>query len=388
MKKGLGFWFSICLCLALLFPAVPEGNAYTAGESYQKDLSSWILDPQRQSYVEMMLDYHVRNNKEVQNALSGGFAAVFLFDGCSDHMNDPDLSDLSYYRVSGVCVVLKTDVAGNLRMVYFNDNCSTIPDRPLEYGAWRIADVGDVGPATVCDGTYQVYSVRHKGAYEALHMRTSYEDALLDAVYMRPEGYVNYRASEINIHTRTSNHTSGRGMWSAGCPLVGGGDSWEFWKLMDATYHSVYEDFEVGNSVGCVTIDRNFLRTEMYTLYENPDAVDSMLTKTREIQPETYLESCMDPVRYGDEVRMQLVRDAEIMSLPCSNATDARSLVLEEVTQGDRITVQGSIRNSAGNKWNIVEVEAENGYLYNGYLFSGHLEELDWFERVLDLIFG
>ena len=388
MKNKLIAVLNICMCLGLLLLAVPRGNAYTPGESYKRDLSAWIKDPQRRSYVEMMLDHHVRTNKEVRNALSGGFAAVFLFDGCSDHMNDPELNDLSYYRVSGVCVVLKADGAGKLNMVYFNDNASTIPDRPLEYGAWNIADVGDVGPATVCDGTYQLYSVRHRGVYEALHMRTDYYDALLDAVYMVPEGYVSHRASEINIHTRTSNHTSGQGMWSAGCPLVGDGDSWEFWKLVEATYHSTYDSFEVDNYVGSVTIDRNFLRTEMYTLYKNPDAVDVMLVNTYGVQPETYLEECTQEKQYSKNVRMRLVREAQAMTLPCSNATDARSLEAGTLAQGERLTVVGSIRNSAGNKWNKVEFEGRDGDLHSGYVYSGHLEELGWFERVLDLIFG
>ena len=267
MKKIPMYLLSMVLILLLAVSAAPNAAAYEIGEAYQKDLSAWIQDEESREYVEMMLDYHLRTNKDVQNALEGGFAAVFLFDGCSDHMNDPDLSDLSYYRVSGVCVVIKLDAFGEPRMIYFNNNCSTIPDRPLEYGAWSLPEVGKVGPATVCDGTYQLYSVYHKGKYEALHVRSDYWDGTLEAIYMTPEGYTSYRANEINIHTRTSNHTSGVGMWSAGCPLVGDGDQWEFWKLIYAAYYTTYDSFEVGNFVGTLTIDRQALRTELYTLY-------------------------------------------------------------------------------------------------------------------------
>lgn len=387
MKKCLSRLWNICLCLALVLSAAPCGAAYTPGEAYHRDLSTFIENPQRRSYVEMMLDYHLRTNREVQNALSNGFAAVFLFDGCSDNMVDPELSDLSYYRVSGVCVVLKTDAAGNVKMLYINDNCSTIPDRPLEYGAWKIADVGDVGPATVCDGTYQLYSVRHKGAYEALHLRTDYFDATLDAVYMTPEGYTGYRANEINIHTRTSNHTSGRGMWSAGCPLVGDGDAWEFWKLIQSAYYTTYDTFEVGNYVGTVTIDRNYLRTEMYTLYENPDAVDAILTNSRNILPETYLLECGGEAEYAEPLRMRAVRAAEVMTLPCSNGTDARSLAVTELSEGDKVTVLGSLVNSAGNIWYAVAYESEDGTPASGYVFSGNVEELNWLQRLWDSLF-
>ena len=367
---------SALLCLALIVSLAVPANGYTAGQPYQKDLRAWIKNDTRRRYVEMMLDYHVRTNRAVQNALSGGFSAVFLFDGCSDNMDDPTLSDLSFYRVSGICIVLRMNAAGEVEMAYFNDNASTIPDRPLEYGAWSIPEVGQVGPATVLDGTYQIYSVYHKGNYEALHVRTDYHDALLDAIYMTPEGYAPYRASEINIHTRTSNHTSGRGMWSAGCPLVGDGDSWEYWKFMEATYHRNYDSFETDNFVGTLTIDRQALRTEMYTLYKNPDAVDAILAATRKLQPWQYLEKCGHAE--STEKTLRILLDTRLMTLPCSNGTDARSLSLGEVKAGQTLEVQGSIFNSLGNLWYETELAGQRCYVY-----AGHVEELNWFESLL-----
>ncbi|MGM9584691.1 MAG: hypothetical protein ACI3V1_04035 [Faecousia sp.] len=367
---------SALLCLALIVSLAVPANGYTAGQPYQKDLRAWIKNDTRRRYVEMMLDYHVRTNRAVQNALSGGFSAVFLFDGCSDNMDDPTLSDLSFYRVSGICIVLRMNAAGEVEMAYFNDNASTIPDRPLEYGAWSIPEVGQVGPATVLDGTYQIYSVYHKGNYEALHVRTDYHDALLDAIYMTPEGYAPYRASEINIHTRTSNHTSGRGMWSAGCPLVGDGDSWEYWKFMEATYHRNYDSFETDNFVGTLTIDRQALRTEMYTLYKNPDAVDAILAATRKLQPRQYLKKCGHAE--STEKTLRVLLDTQLMTLPCSNGTDARSLSLGEVKAGQTLEVQGSIFNSLGNLWYETELAGQRCYVY-----AGHVEELNWFESLL-----
>ena len=373
----------VCLLLALILfiSVVPPVSAYEVGQSYHRDLSTWIENRVYREYVEMMLDYHLRNNDMVRDALAGGFSAVFLFDGCSDNMDDPELSDLSYYRVSGVCVVLKLDAAGEVKMLYINDNCSTIPDRPLEYGAWRLPEVGDVGPATICDGTYQLYSVRHKGKYEALHVRTDYYDDRIDAIYMNPEGYVNSRANEINIHTRTSNHTSGRGMWSAGCPLVGGGKSTEFWKLMYATYYTTYDSFELDNFVGVLTIDRMPLRTEMYTLYRDPDAVDMLLSYSRNIQPEKYLLQCSDRTSFAEPQRKKVAVDTKIMTLPCSNASDARSREILPLMTGMKLDVLGSVRNSFGNVWYEVEFDGQRGYIY-----EGHLRELGFFERFLDKV--
>lgn len=383
MKKFLIRLLGIWLCGVLIVSSALGAAAYEAGDAYQRDLSTWIKNEANRSYVEMMLDYYIRTDSMVQNALKGGFAAVFLFDGCSDHMDDPELSDLSYYRVSGVCVVIKLDAAGRPRMIYFSDNCSTIPDRPLEYGAWSLPEVGKVGPATVCDGTYQLYSVYHKGRYEALHARTEYYDRKLDAVYMTPEGYVTSRASEINVHTRTSNHTSGVGMWSAGCPLVGGGQDWEFWKLIYATYYTTYEDFEVDNFVGTLTIDRQRLRHELYTLYQNPDAVDMFLTNSRHVQPQTYLSVCTENRVYEKGKTLRTTAETTLMTLPCSNETDARSLAGTAIPAGERLEAVGRVTNTRGAKWYEVEWNGESCYVY-----SGDVETMGWFAKLIDWIFG
>lgn len=376
MKKILRFVLSGCLILAMLLPGVPQAEAYEMGQAFRLDLSTRIQDPDRREYVEMMLDYYIRTDKMVQQALEGGFSAVFLFDGASDNMDDPELQDLTYYRVTGICIVIKLDANREPQMIYFNDNCSTIPDRPLEYGAWSLPEVGEVGPATVCDGTYQIYSVRHKGKYEALHVRTEYYDALVDAVYMTPSGYVTSRASEINVHTRTSNHTSGTGMWSAGCPLVGDGDAWEFWKLVYSVYYTTYDTFELDNFLGTLTIDRQALKQELYELYETRDAVDMFLKNSRNVQPEQYLKTCTDAETYKRGEKKEITLGTQLMTLPCSNATDARSLVLATIPEGDEVTVVGSIRNSAGNLWYQVELDGQTGYVY-----SGHVEKdsfADW----------
>ena len=378
MKNIFLKFFAVFLCFLCILP-IPA-RAYTPGQAYQRNLHTWIKNDDRRRYVEMMLDYHVRNNKQVQDALAGGFSAVFLFDGCSDNLDDPTLSDLSFYRVSGVCVVLRLDAAGEVKMVYFNDNASTIPDRPLEYGAWSIPDVGEVGPATVLDGTYQLYSVYHKGSYEALHVRSEYGDETLPAIYMTPEGFTPYRANQINIHTRTSNHTSGRGMWSAGCPLVGDGHQWQFWKLIEATYHRNYDSFETDNFVGSLTIDRQALRTEMYTLYKSPDAVDAMLWDSAQIQPRTYLENCGHSETYEKEKYLRVLRDTQTMTLPCSNSSDARSLETEAIPAGEVLRATGSIFNASGNLWYALES--------GDYVYAGHVEQLGFFGSLWERLFG
>ena len=384
MKKLLRNIFFLCLTAVLLVSQFPKVFADTLEEPYRPDLRAFLQDPEYRDYVETMVDYHLRTDPDIRNALEGGFAAVFLFDGCSDNMNDPELSDLSYYRVSGVCLVIKLDANGQPKLIYFNEDASTIPDQPLKYGAWEIPEIGEVGPATVFDGTYQIYSVQHRGEYEALHVRTDFYDGTLDAVYLTPDGgYTTYRASEINVHTRTSNHIAGYGMWSAGCPLVGDGNAWDFKRLFHSAYYTTYDTYEVFNFMGTLTIDRQQLRQELYTLYKNPDAVDAFLKNSREVQPDAYWKECSEKLTFQEMEIRYTNRETKLMSLPCTREEDARTKVLKTLPKGEKLSVTGSIRNGADNKWYVVSHEG-----VEGYLFTGDTKPESWMTKFRDLITG
>lgn len=381
MKKWLSRFLCSLLLLSLLLPAAPAASAF----EWRPDLSEYIRSGERRRFVEGMLGYYLRENKAVRSSLQAGKASVFFFEGCSDNMDDPELSDLSYYRVSAVCVVLTLGEHGEPEIAYFSDACSTLPDRPLAYGAWNLEEVGEVGPATICDGTYELYSVYHGGSYEALHIRTSYEDDTVAAVYMIPEGYECHPADEINIHTRTGNHIIQRGMWSAGCMLVGDGDFTVFTDLIDAAYYSSYGEFCPDRRVGTVTINRQYLQEEMYALYGNDHAVDTLLANSRCDHPSIYRKRCTQPQVFAEMKTMKALGDAQLMSLPCSNATDARSVPVMTLSEGDRVEVCGSLVNTAGNLWYEVSLFNENCYVY-----AGDMEEVEesWFEKVLDFLFG
>lgn len=384
MKKIFRKFILFFLAVWMLLPAFPAASAYTVGEPWRPDLKPFLQDPEYRDYVETMVDYHLRTNTDIRNALEGGFSAVFLFDGCSDNMNDPELSDLSYYRISGVCLAVRLNEAGVPQLVYYNEDASTIPDQPLKYGAWEIPEVGEVGPATVADGTYQIYSVLHRGEYEALHVRSDYYDGTLDAVYMTPDGgFTEYRASEINVHTRTSNHIAGYGMWSAGCPLVGDGNAWDFKRLIYSTYYTTYDTFEVLNFMGTLTIDRQQLRQELYTLYRNPDAVDTFLEDSRAAQPEMYLKDCTEKTVFETVENRFTKEQVCLMSLPCAPEEDARTKVLRTIPKGEKLSVTGSIRNADDRKWYIVSYEGEEGFL-----FTGDTKPESWFTRFRELVTG
>lgn len=378
MRKSLFRLFCIGLAVLLFHSAVPKAAAADTVLS----LSQQIRNSEKRHFVEAMLSYHLRENTTVRETLKEGYSAVFFFEGCSDNMDDPELTDLTYYRVSAVCIALKLDEDGQPAITYFNDDCSTLPDRPLEFGAWELEAVGEVGPATVCDGTYELYSVYHAGSYEALHIRTSYEDETVSAVYMTPESHVIHPATYINIHTRTGNHALQEAMWSAGCLLVGDGQWMDFANLIAATYYSNYGKFDVDRKVGCVTINRQYLQEEMYALYEDDGAVDTLLVASRCERPEIYLERCTSQTAM-EEKTVQAASAVELMSLPCSNSVDARSIPVTKLEKGDKIDICGSIVNTKGQLWHEVSFFGENCYIS-----AGSVEEIppkpSFLERILN----
>lgn len=372
---------SILLCLCLMLHLAPMVSA----KSNIPDLSPYIRNRSNRHYVESMLSFYLQENTMVQSTLRDGFSAVFLFEGCSDNMENPDYSDISYYRVSAVCIALKLDETGEPVITYFNENSSTLPDRPLEYGAWHLDSVGDVGPATICDGTYELYSVYHAGAYEALHMRTTYEDQTVAAVYMTPQGFVMHPATYINIHTRTVNHALPEAMWSAGCMLVGDGDFSHFQELIAATYYSNYDRFKVDRKVGTVTVNRQYLKSQLYALYGNEEAVETLLTSSRCESPEIFLERCTDQKTYAKPKTVRALREAELMSLPCSNGVDSRSIPVTTISAKDPIDICGQIRNPKGELWYEVDFFHENCYIR-----AEMVEDIPetWGQRFKDWLFG
>ena len=379
MFKTLKKILLLCLAVVCLLPPPTAARAYEMGEPFQWDLSARIRNRERREYVEMMLDHYIRTDVTVQQALDGGFVSVFLFDGASDHMDDHSRSDISFFRVTGICIVVKKNAAGELQITYFNDDCSAIPDRPLEYGAWYLKKFGVVGPATIFDGTYQLYSVYHKGQYEALNVRSDYWDMSMDAVYMNSEGYVTSRANEINVHTRTTDYISSVGMWSAGCLLVGDGDTWEFERLIDATYYAVYGyPFEANNFVGSLTVDRHLLVEKLYPLYESQSAVERFTEFSRNQQPEAYFHLCSNEENLGEPQSRVAVTDTEIMSLPCSRDMDARTKVLGQIPEGQAVAVLGSIHNSTEDEWVLAEWNGIQGYVYSGHLKRNKTTILDF----------
>ena len=200
-------------------------------------------------------------------------------------------------------------------------------------------------------------------------------------MYMTPDGFVQHPATHINIHTRTVNHALPKAMWSAGCMLVGDGDFADFAELIASTYYTNYERFAVDRRVGTVTVNRQHLKQQLYDLYQNEEAVETILTSSRCELPEIYLERCSDAITFPAAKTVRALQDVQLMSLPCTNMEDARSIPVTSIARMDQIDICGQITNPKGEVWYEVEFFHENCYI------PGNMVEdipQTWRERIAD----
>ena len=83
--------------------------------------------------------------------------------------------------------------------------------------------------------------------------------------------------------------------------------------------------------------------------------------------PQQYLEACtpVENLKLGE--KRQVVLQTQVMSLPCSNSTDARSVPVTQVKRGQELETAGVIRNSEGMLWYEISYGGKTCYLYTGY---------------------
>ena len=67
------------------------------------------------------------------------------------------------------------------------------------------------------------------------------------------------------------------------------------------------------------------------------------------------------------------------MTLPCSNATDARSRQVTSIDKWETVTLLRCLTNTQGNRWYQVQLGEETGYVY-----AGDLVNRGWLARLMD----
>ena len=74
MKKLFRSFLMFAVLTGMLFAGAPAASAYTPVGPWRVDLKAFIHDRAHREYVEMMVDHHMRTNKDIHHALEGGFS--------------------------------------------------------------------------------------------------------------------------------------------------------------------------------------------------------------------------------------------------------------------------------------------------------------------------
>ena len=78
---------------------------------------------------------------------------------------------------------------------------------------------------------------------------------------------------------------------------------------------------------------------------------------------------------------MRTVGQTELMSLPCSSETDARSVCIQSVPKGTTLEVTSAVRNTRGSLWYEVCYGVETCYVY-----SENVTKSTWMNRFFDFL--
>lgn len=225
MKHGLlKRVLSLALCLLMVMTMLPftvgAANFSDAQLAKVKISGSLVLSPKIEEYINSKIYYYLKYEERVVNNLNNGDNVIFFFDGCSSNLSpNSKYSDYKSYHITAYCAVIKL-VNGEPKIVYENNNTSTIPDNPRKPSL-----NGGTAVPTVVDGIYNIYLKNHpKGnsSYAAINLgsfdsgnviRLTSNSSKLDA------------SAGINIHARSkytpTNGVNSNSKSSTGCFNVG-----------------------------------------------------------------------------------------------------------------------------------------------------------------------
>ena len=268
---------------------IKDSMALFSAESSFAD--SFISNSENRKYINTMIDYYLKSQPELLNTLKSGKPVLMFFEGGSDNTDNSIYNSDNDYRISAVCIVLKyNQTTDSAYVAYANENCSTIPDHPLAYGAYNHDKGSEYGTATLKDGIYEIYTANHQSKYSGFNIRKN-GVGFVPAVYMKSNGdYSEIDASGINIHTRTQSKVGSESSpWSAGCILVGASTPFSDYNTFiemtaptdsqrtKVTYknNTIYKfSTGIGVSCGMIVIDRYLYRSKMSEIYKNQNAID------------------------------------------------------------------------------------------------------------------
>ena len=281
---------SLVLCLLMIVTTIPftvsAANFSNEQLAKVKISGSLVLSPKIEEYINSKIYYYLKYEERVLNNLNKGDNVIFFFDGCSSNLSpNSKYSNYKSYHITAYCAVIKL-VNGSPKIVYENNNTSTIPDNPRNYklnysivnGVKRYGD--DV--PTVVDGIYNIYLKQHPktgGSYASLNLGCDIAGGVLRL------NYTNSKLGSsggINIHARSkcnpANGVNSSSRSSTGCFNVGlsTDNNSEYNKFIEVTtgvknaYNSKHPglgDKVRGADKGIAIVDRYNFKNQIKDIY-------------------------------------------------------------------------------------------------------------------------
>ncbi len=353
--------------LCALLPSVFGTKANAAAFDYGAlTAAKYVRTESRRTYVDATMRQYIEDSAKLQSVLKSGKAVVFLFEGGSD--NTVETPDYAKTRRDHAVILTVKNVGGAPQVVYGYGSCSTLPDDFLNYSYKTTTAVSGgsytTGPAALLDGIYGLKTVNHSSLGCSFDTMGGSGYDPVRSVYLRSGGkYVIGASSGIFIHIKTSNHTTtGGSPWSTGCLTVFTSDRNTYNNFAKSVTDVQIRDnkfVSTGVSVGCVVVNRQLYREQLYKLYKCDDAVNALLAGSdaypvcdhdEAYKTEGRCGKCGGYLRNKDNDA-----DCRIGAYSVSGAAVIRSYpydISEEVKTADgTVEVTGAVVNGLGQTW-------------------------------------
>lgn len=386
MKRKLGrhlLLVALALCMVLsLIPVTMSIETEAVSGVNSLTCSSFISNATRRNYIDTMMKYYINNYSSLQSTLNDGKSVVFMFEGGSDNYDSYKYVDsCGSTRLQAVCIVVQLDSSDNAKIVFYSENCSSIPDD----ANWCTPGYESSGSTTILDGIYSFQTVNHNGNYAGFNTNC-YSGWYIP--YSGSTGYKSY-CDGINIHTRGVSYCGGSSYgWcnSAGCQVIGYGASSSneyntFMKKVAGITFNAYDGTQRTYSSGLYTnkgyyvVDRQlgllspsgteYGSGSLIELYGKADlnGITSFSTAARSNASFGYTSDC---TFYPSHCQFKTTSSTPINSEPCAAGSND-SATLATASSGTTYTSTGLYKNTSGNLWYQIEMSnGDPGYIYAG----------------------
>lgn len=283
MRKTVKRIVSLLLTMLMVISIAPL-NLITASASCYSDSqlsgvkNSIISNSKASNYVNTMMAYYLKNVSRLKNSnLDVGKSVVFLFDGCSSNVYSSGF-DYTRNHMTAYCAVVKL-VNGVPKIVYENENSSTIPDNPRMVNNTTAGNGGKAVP-TVVDGIHDILTYNHRG-YAALHARDSGSD--INVIRCTGSTYCSSTSDSIDVHARGWDYVSTTTYSSTGCINIGVTKPIEeynnFIYAVTGKTNAKSSTFSSSKDVGVIVIDRYMYKDTLTKIYNGDSDVVNKITE-------------------------------------------------------------------------------------------------------------